>query len=63
MLPPVRTLLTALVCGLLVAVGPARQAPAADTKPAANDPKAGRPNGRLIPGRQNATPGSREEQP
>jgi hypothetical protein len=30
---------------------------------AATDPNAGRPNGRLIPGRQNATPGSREERP
>jgi hypothetical protein len=30
---------------------------------AATDPNAGRPNGRLIPERQNAMPGSREEQP
>ncbi len=40
MLPSVRTLLTPLICGLLVAVGPACQAPAADPQPAANDPKA-----------------------
>ena len=40
MLPPVRTLLTGLACGLFLTVGPACQAPAADPKPAANDPKA-----------------------
>jgi thiol-disulfide isomerase/thioredoxin len=40
MLPPLRTLLTGLACGLFVAVGPACQAPAADAKAAANDPKA-----------------------
>jgi thiol-disulfide isomerase/thioredoxin len=40
MLPPVRTLLTGLVCGLFVAAGPACQAPAAEPKPVPTDPKA-----------------------
>ena len=40
MLRPVRTLLTGLICGLFLTVGPACHAPAADPKPAPNDPKA-----------------------
>ena len=39
-LPPAHTLRTLLACGLFATFGPACQAPAADPKPAANDPKA-----------------------